>query len=172
MPARLPGHEPISIRKLWIRFSFTAAIRSTARSKSAARKTPRCPILAATLLTKEPCVIHHVPDLSDIHYMLQILSHLGAQVERASGVVTVQAEKISHRGALRNRAEDARVGLRARSAARVAKKKRPSRCPAAASSATARSTCISKASRRSALRYRIDAGNVKVFAGRTQGRRR
>jgi UDP-N-acetylglucosamine 1-carboxyvinyltransferase len=40
-------------------------------------------------------VIHHVPDLSDIHYMLQILSHLGAQVERASGVVTTQAETIT-----------------------------------------------------------------------------
>jgi UDP-N-acetylglucosamine 1-carboxyvinyltransferase len=52
------------------------------------------PILAATLLTKEQCVIHHVPDLSDIHYMLQILSHLGAQVERASGTVTVKAEQI------------------------------------------------------------------------------
>ena len=53
------------------------------------------PILAATLLTRDQCVIHHVPDLSDIHYMLQILSHLGAQVERASGVVTVKAEKIA-----------------------------------------------------------------------------
>ncbi|MEO8351579.1 MAG: UDP-N-acetylglucosamine 1-carboxyvinyltransferase, partial [Chthoniobacteraceae bacterium] len=58
-------------------------------------KNSALPILAATLLTKEPCVIHHVPDLSDIHYMLQILSHLGAQVERASGTVTVSAEKIS-----------------------------------------------------------------------------
>jgi UDP-N-acetylglucosamine 1-carboxyvinyltransferase len=58
-------------------------------------KNSALPILAATLLTKEPCVIHHVPDLSDIHYMLQILSHLGAQVERASGTVTVQAEKIA-----------------------------------------------------------------------------
>jgi len=57
-------------------------------------KNSALPILAATLLTKEPCVIRHVPDLSDIHYMLQILSHLGAQVERASGVVTVTAEKI------------------------------------------------------------------------------
>ena len=57
-------------------------------------KNSALPILAATLLTREPCVIHHVPDLSDIHYMLQILSHLGAQVERASGTVTVQAEKI------------------------------------------------------------------------------
>jgi UDP-N-acetylglucosamine 1-carboxyvinyltransferase len=35
-----------------------------------------------------------VPDLSDTNYMLQILAHLGAQVERASGTVTVTAEKI------------------------------------------------------------------------------
>ncbi|EDY21213.1 UDP-N-acetylglucosamine 1-carboxyvinyltransferase [Chthoniobacter flavus Ellin428] len=62
--------------------------------KISGSKNSALPILAATLLTKEPCVIHHVPDLSDIHYMLQILSHLGAQVERASGVVTVQAENI------------------------------------------------------------------------------
>jgi len=58
-------------------------------------KNSALPILAATLLTKEECVIHHVPDLSDVHYMLQILDHLGAQVERASGTVTVKAEKVS-----------------------------------------------------------------------------
>ncbi|HZC35426.1 MAG TPA: UDP-N-acetylglucosamine 1-carboxyvinyltransferase [Chthoniobacterales bacterium] len=58
-------------------------------------KNSTLPILAATLLTKEPCVIHRVPDLSDVHYMLQILNHLGAEVERASGVVTVKAEKVS-----------------------------------------------------------------------------
>src|SRR6186713_1894900 len=57
-------------------------------------KNSALPILAATLLTRESCVIHHVPDLSDIHYMLQILMHLGAEVERASGTVTVRAEKI------------------------------------------------------------------------------
>src|ERR1700746_3024172 len=58
-------------------------------------KNSALPILAATLLTKEPSVIHRVPDLSDVHYMLQILNHLGAEVERASGVVTVKAEKVS-----------------------------------------------------------------------------
>jgi UDP-N-acetylglucosamine 1-carboxyvinyltransferase len=63
--------------------------------KISGSKNSALPILAATLLTREPCVIHHVPDLSDIHYMLQILSHLGAQVERASGTVTVQATKIT-----------------------------------------------------------------------------
>jgi len=57
-------------------------------------KNSALPILAACLLTKEPCIIRHVPDLSDVHYMLQILSHLGAEVERASGTVTVRAENI------------------------------------------------------------------------------
>ena len=57
-------------------------------------KNSALPIIAATLLTKEPCVIHHVPDLSDIHHMLQILAGLGCEVERASGTVTVRAEKI------------------------------------------------------------------------------
>src|SRR6202165_1047544 len=63
--------------------------------KISGSKNSALPILAATLLTREPCIIHRVPDLSDTHYMLQILTHLGAQVERASGTVTVTAEKIN-----------------------------------------------------------------------------
>ncbi len=39
-------------------------------------------------------MISRVPDLSDIHYMLTILSELGCEVERASGTVTVKAEKV------------------------------------------------------------------------------
>jgi UDP-N-acetylglucosamine 1-carboxyvinyltransferase len=56
-------------------------------------KNSALPILAATLLTPEKCVIDRVPDLSDIHYMLTILGRLGAEVERASGVVQIRAEK-------------------------------------------------------------------------------
>jgi UDP-N-acetylglucosamine 1-carboxyvinyltransferase len=62
--------------------------------KISGSKNSALPILAATLLTKEPCTIRRVPDLSDTHYMLQILVHLGAQVERASGTVTVAAVKV------------------------------------------------------------------------------
>src|SRR5437667_3132050 len=61
--------------------------------KVSGSKNSSLPILAATLLTREPCIVHGVPDLSDTHYMLQILTHLGAQVERASGTVDVTAEK-------------------------------------------------------------------------------
>jgi len=62
--------------------------------KVSGSKNSSLPILAATLLTREPCVVHGVPDLSDTNYMLQILIHLGAQVERASGTVCVTAEKV------------------------------------------------------------------------------
>ncbi len=62
--------------------------------KVSGSKNSSLPILAATLLTREPCIVHRVPDLSDTHYMLQILIHLGTQVERASGTVSVTAEKI------------------------------------------------------------------------------
>jgi UDP-N-acetylglucosamine 1-carboxyvinyltransferase len=66
----------------------------TGSIKVSGSKNSSLPILAATLLTREPCIVHRVPDLSDTHYMLQILIHLGAQVERASGTVSVTAEKV------------------------------------------------------------------------------
>jgi UDP-N-acetylglucosamine 1-carboxyvinyltransferase len=66
----------------------------TGSIKISGSKNSALPILAATLLTREPCIVHRVPDLSDTHYMLQILMHLGAQVERASGTVAVTAEKV------------------------------------------------------------------------------
>src|SRR6476619_2650085 len=62
--------------------------------KISGSKNSALPILAATLLTREPCTLHRVPDLSDTNYMLQILTHLGASVERASGTVSITAEKV------------------------------------------------------------------------------
>jgi UDP-N-acetylglucosamine 1-carboxyvinyltransferase len=53
------------------------------------------PILAATLLTGEPCIIRRVPDVSDTNYMIQILSALGADVERSSGTVRINCAEIS-----------------------------------------------------------------------------
>src|SRR4051794_2868660 len=63
--------------------------------KISGSKNSALPILAATLLTREQCILRRVPDLSDTHYMLQILTYLGADVERASGTVCVTAEKVN-----------------------------------------------------------------------------
>ena len=56
------------------------------------------PILAATLLTAEPCVIRRVPNLSDVKFMCQILAWLGAQVRVEGDSVRVQAQKVKGMG--------------------------------------------------------------------------
>lgn len=56
------------------------------------------PILAATLLTDQPCHIQHVPDLSDVRFMAQILSWLGAEVRQEKNSIRVQARKIKGAG--------------------------------------------------------------------------
>lgn len=56
------------------------------------------PILAATLLTSEPCVIRRVPNLSDVKFMGQILTWLGAKVELQGDTFRVQAKKIKGAG--------------------------------------------------------------------------
>ena len=52
------------------------------------------PIMAATLLTGETCVIRRVPDLSDVNFMAKILMSLGAKVVVEGDTVTVRAAKL------------------------------------------------------------------------------
>jgi len=56
------------------------------------------PIMAATLLTDQPCIIRRVPNLSDVRFMGQILSWLGAEVVFENGNVRVRAKKIKGSG--------------------------------------------------------------------------
>lgn len=52
------------------------------------------PIMAATLLTGETCVIRRVPDLTDVVFMGKILKSLGAEVTLKDGELTVRAARI------------------------------------------------------------------------------
>jgi UDP-N-acetylglucosamine 1-carboxyvinyltransferase len=61
-------------------------------------KNATLPILAATLLTGEPCVIRRVPNLSDVRFMARILQSLGAQVEIEGDSVRVQARQVRNFG--------------------------------------------------------------------------
>jgi UDP-N-acetylglucosamine 1-carboxyvinyltransferase len=58
-------------------------------------KNASLPILAAALLTADDCIIGRVPDVSDTNYMIQILSALGASVERASGTVRISCGELA-----------------------------------------------------------------------------
>src|SRR5438132_569728 len=52
------------------------------------------PIMAATLLTSEPCIIRRVPRLSDVTFMAEILTSLGAAVSFDGNTLTVRASKV------------------------------------------------------------------------------
>jgi len=69
-------------------------VRLKGRVEISGSKNSALPILAATLLTPETCVLHNVPDLSDIRFMLEILRRLGAKVTFDNGTVTTRAEKV------------------------------------------------------------------------------
>src|SRR5256884_5673547 len=57
-------------------------------------KTAVLLIMAAAFLTAEPCVIRRVPRLSDVSFMGQILTSLGARVNLDGDTLKVQAVKI------------------------------------------------------------------------------
>ncbi len=54
------------------------------------------PIMAATLLSTEPCIIHKVPSLKDVGVMVEIIRHIGANVDRAKSSMTVNVPKIKN----------------------------------------------------------------------------
>jgi UDP-N-acetylglucosamine 1-carboxyvinyltransferase len=47
----------------------------------AGNKNAALPLLAACLISPEPCVLHNVPHIRDVHVMLDLLRSLGAQAE-------------------------------------------------------------------------------------------
>ena len=52
------------------------------------------PIMAATLLTPEECVIHNVPNLEDVRTMMRILQSLGVKAQFDGKSLTLRAERV------------------------------------------------------------------------------
>jgi UDP-N-acetylglucosamine 1-carboxyvinyltransferase len=65
--------------------------------KIAGSKNSSLPILAATLLTNEQCIIKEVPKLSDVIAMQNILSDLGVDIsfDSVSGIVTTKSDAVT-----------------------------------------------------------------------------
>jgi len=59
-------------------------------------KNAALPILAATLLTDQPCIIKGVPDLRDTNSMVKILRSLGKNAELDKGVAAVTRGKFTN----------------------------------------------------------------------------
>lgn len=60
-------------------------------------KNAALPLLAATLLTDEVVTLRNVPDLSDMRFMVEILRHVGSEIENPEpGVWTLKAGQLTH----------------------------------------------------------------------------
>ena len=57
-------------------------------------KNAALPLIIATLLTTEKCVIRNVPDIADIRVMLGMLETMGAQIDRSDHTIHIQNKDI------------------------------------------------------------------------------
>ncbi|GAV25747.1 UDP-N-acetylglucosamine 1-carboxyvinyltransferase [Carboxydothermus islandicus] len=62
--------------------------------KVSGAKNSALPVIAATLLTREPCVLENIPKLEDVNIMLSILKRLGSKVEFGQ-LLTIQNNRIN-----------------------------------------------------------------------------
>jgi UDP-N-acetylglucosamine 1-carboxyvinyltransferase len=68
------------------------------RIRAAGNKNGALPILAASLLTSEPVVLHNVPRIADVETMIELLNDIGAEVDWAgpNEVHAHAAEVVKH----------------------------------------------------------------------------
>jgi UDP-N-acetylglucosamine 1-carboxyvinyltransferase len=65
--------------------------RLTGELRAAGSKNAVLPLMAAALLTDEPVVLSHVPELRDVETMGRILAHLGVEVRKEGRSVSLTA---------------------------------------------------------------------------------
>ncbi|PIV90476.1 UDP-N-acetylglucosamine 1-carboxyvinyltransferase [Candidatus Gracilibacteria bacterium CG17_big_fil_post_rev_8_21_14_2_50_48_13] len=74
-------------------------------------KNAALPILAAALLTEEPCVIHNVPDIADVRVMMDIARDLGAELTFENNTVRMHTPSIATHEIDKEKAKMLRAGL-------------------------------------------------------------
>lgn len=74
-------------------------------------KNAALPIIAATLLTDEPCVLHNVPDIEDVRIMMDIAKDLGADVRVEGNDVYIHTSNILTHEISKEKAKMLRAGL-------------------------------------------------------------
>lgn len=74
-------------------------------------KNAATPIVAATLLSEEECIIENVPVITDVLNLLALMESLGAQVERDGHTVRIRASSLNHQALDRNLVKSMRSSI-------------------------------------------------------------
>ena len=108
-------------------------------------KNSALPIMAATLLTDEKCVIKRVPPLRDVNTMIKILRNLGVKVQVEPGRLVIEPKGYKNYIAPYKYVKEMRASFCVRVRSSQNTRERRCRIPEAAPSATARWTSTLKA---------------------------
>lgn len=73
--------------------TVSGGARLEGRLRAAGSKNAVLPLMAACLLTEEPLVLNHVPDLRDVTTMSRILARLGVEVSREGDRLELQGQQ-------------------------------------------------------------------------------
>ncbi|MDP2726802.1 MAG: UDP-N-acetylglucosamine 1-carboxyvinyltransferase, partial [Dehalococcoidia bacterium] len=86
----LPKAPPLQDRRFVIKGGFP--LSGTIRISGS--KNASLPLMAASLLTSEPCILEGLPDIEDVHIMAEVLRSLGARLENlAPDQLLIQADQ-------------------------------------------------------------------------------
>ena len=78
-------------------FRICGGIPLSGKINVSGSKNSALPLFAASLLTEEETILKNVPDLSDVNFMAEILSELGAEVSRLdNNSWSIKAASIVH----------------------------------------------------------------------------
>lgn len=76
------------------RFEITGGAKLSGKIKIAGNKNSVLPIMAACLLTEEPCVLENVPHISDVEVMTKLIELCGAKVARSDTTLRITSKKV------------------------------------------------------------------------------
>lgn len=93
------------------RFIIEGGVPLKGEVRISGSKNAALPILAASLMTEEPCVIHNVPDIADVRIMMDIARDLGAEVDFTDNTVRICAKNIHSNEISAEKAQMLRAGL-------------------------------------------------------------
>ena len=77
------------------KLKIKGGIKLSGEVKVQGAKNEALQIISATLLTKDECIIHNVPDIIDVNNLLNILKLAGAEVTRNKNIVNIKCENIN-----------------------------------------------------------------------------
>jgi len=75
-------------------FKITGGKKLSGEIKVAGNKNSVLPIMAASLLCEDTCVIENVPNISDVAVMIELLELCGAKIQKVDSTLTINCQKI------------------------------------------------------------------------------